>query len=137
MITFSLDEIVLQSSLILYILATSSYWKSSVKHTLRFETDFSVIILLNPINICTHYSLYKYNLWFVDILPAYLVKLDCLNYVIYFQAYLSLPEGLSSVAGLIAMMTDHYNMLVRFEFLFLHCLNIGFCFCNIGFCFWW
>lgn len=27
------------------------------------------------------------------------------------RAYLSLPEGLSSVAGLIAMMTDHYNML--------------------------
>lgn len=29
-----------------------------------------------------------------------------------FQAYLSLPEGISSVVGLIAMMTDHYNVLV-------------------------
>ncbi len=28
------------------------------------------------------------------------------------QAYLSLPEGAASVAGLIAMMTDHYNLLV-------------------------
>ena len=29
-----------------------------------------------------------------------------------FQAYLSLPEGTASVVGLIAMMTDHYNVLV-------------------------
>jgi hypothetical protein len=28
------------------------------------------------------------------------------------QAYLSLPEGAASAAGLKAMMTDHYNLLV-------------------------
>jgi len=32
-----------------------------------------------------------------------------------FQAYLSLPEGTATVAGLIAMMTDHYSILVRFD----------------------
>ena len=31
---------------------------------------------------------------------------------VYFQAYLSLPEGTASVVGLIAMMTDHYTVLV-------------------------
>ncbi|KAL5994732.1 hypothetical protein ACLOJK_024785 [Asimina triloba] len=31
------------------------------------------------------------------------------------RAYLSLPEGTASVAGLIAMVRDHYNMLVRQE----------------------
>ena len=30
----------------------------------------------------------------------------------HFQAYLSLPEGTASVAGLIAMMTDHYSVIV-------------------------
>ena len=34
--------------------------------------------------------------------------------MLYFQAYLSLPEGTASVVGLIAMMTDHYTVLVRF-----------------------
>jgi len=29
------------------------------------------------------------------------------------KAYLSLPEGTATAAGLIAMMTDHYNILVR------------------------
>lgn len=33
-------------------------------------------------------------------------------HVLYFQAYLSLPEGTASVVGLIAMMTDHYTVLV-------------------------
>ena len=33
-----------------------------------------------------------------------------------FQAYLSLPEGTASVVGLIAMMTDHYSVLVRLDF---------------------
>lgn len=28
------------------------------------------------------------------------------------RAYLSLPEGTASVVGLIAMMTDHYNVLI-------------------------
>lgn len=31
------------------------------------------------------------------------------------QAYLSLPEGTATAAGLIAMMIDHYNNLVRFK----------------------
>ena len=31
----------------------------------------------------------------------------------FFQAYLSLPDGMATAAGLIAMMTDHYNILVR------------------------
>lgn len=31
------------------------------------------------------------------------------------QAYLSLPEGTASVVGLIAMMTDHYNVMVRLD----------------------
>jgi hypothetical protein len=31
----------------------------------------------------------------------------------HIQAYLSLPEGTATAAGLIAMMTDHYNILVR------------------------
>jgi hypothetical protein len=35
------------------------------------------------------------------------------------QAYLSLPEGAASAAGLIAMMTDHYNLLVWVLFKFL------------------
>jgi hypothetical protein len=35
-----------------------------------------------------------------------------------FQAYLSLPEGTASVVGLIAMMTDHYSVLVRLDFNF-------------------
>ena len=39
-------------------------------------------------------------------------------HVLYFQAYLSLPEGTASVVGLIAMMTDHYTVLVRFKFNF-------------------
>nr|GMD65755.1 protein ALWAYS EARLY 3 isoform X1 [Ipomoea batatas]GMD72203.1 protein ALWAYS EARLY 3 isoform X1 [Ipomoea batatas] len=30
------------------------------------------------------------------------------------RAYLSLPEGIASVVGLIAMMTDHYCNLVRY-----------------------
>ncbi len=34
------------------------------------------------------------------------------------QAYLSLPEGAASAAGLIAMMTDHYNLLVWVLFKF-------------------
>jgi len=34
-------------------------------------------------------------------------------YVLFFQAYLSLPKGFASAAGLIAMMTDHYSNLVR------------------------
>lgn len=34
-------------------------------------------------------------------------------YVLYIQAYLSLPKGFASAAGLIAMMTDHYSNLVR------------------------
>lgn len=33
-----------------------------------------------------------------------------------FQAYLSLPHGTASAAGLIAMMTDHYSNLVRTTF---------------------
>ena len=33
--------------------------------------------------------------------------------ILVFKAYLSLPEGTASVVGLIAMMTDHYNVLVR------------------------
>lgn len=40
-----------------------------------------------------------------------------------FQAYLSLPEGTATVAGLIAMMTDHYNILVRLEIEF--CLQFS------------
>ena len=36
-----------------------------------------------------------------------------LKLLLAFQAYLSLPEGTASVAGLIAMMTDHYcNMVI-------------------------
>lgn len=31
---------------------------------------------------------------------------------LFFQAYLSLPEGIASVAGLIAMMIDHYSVIV-------------------------
>ncbi|XP_022973709.1 protein ALWAYS EARLY 3-like isoform X1 [Cucurbita maxima] len=31
------------------------------------------------------------------------------------RAYLSLPEGTASVVGLIAMMTDHYSVLMRFQ----------------------
>jgi hypothetical protein len=34
------------------------------------------------------------------------------------QAYLSLPEGTASVVGLIAMMTDYYNVLVRLDLIF-------------------
>jgi hypothetical protein len=34
------------------------------------------------------------------------------------KAYLSLPEGAASAAGLIAMMTDHYNLLVWVLFKF-------------------
>jgi hypothetical protein len=35
--------------------------------------------------------------------------------LVYFtQAYLSLPEGAATAAGLIAMMTDHYSNLVTF-----------------------
>lgn len=33
-----------------------------------------------------------------------------------FQAYLSLPRGYASAAGLIAMMTDHYSNLVRMKY---------------------
>lgn len=36
-----------------------------------------------------------------------------LKHVWHIQAYLSLPEGTATAAGLIAMMTDHYNILVR------------------------
>jgi hypothetical protein len=32
---------------------------------------------------------------------------------LYVQAYLSLAEGTATAAGLIAMMTDHYNILVK------------------------
>ena len=41
-----------------------------------------------------------------------------LSLLLYFQAYLSLPEGTASVVGLIAMMTDHYSNLVRLKFNF-------------------
>lgn len=37
----------------------------------------------------------------------------------YFQAYLSLPEGTASVVGLVAMMTDHYNVMVCLQLMFL------------------
>jgi hypothetical protein len=39
-------------------------------------------------------------------------------FMLCFQAYLSLPEGTASVVGLIAMMTDHYSVLVRLDFNF-------------------
>lgn len=43
--------------------------------------------------------------------------------LVYFtQAYLSLPEGAATAAGLIAMMTDHYSNLVIF-YLFSHFLH--------------
>lgn len=45
------------------------------------------------------------------------IHLICL----FFQAYLSLPEGTASVAGLIAMMTDHYSVMV--SCLFYYCWN--------------
>ena len=41
-----------------------------------------------------------------------------LKLLLAFQAYLSLPEGTASVAGLIAMMTDHYCNLVILVFIF-------------------
>lgn len=51
-----------------------------------------------------------------------------------FQAYLSLPEGTTSAAGLVAMMTDHYNILVRIktQLLFLQfCYNAYVAFVNL------
>ncbi|KAK3200228.1 hypothetical protein Dsin_023643 [Dipteronia sinensis] len=32
------------------------------------------------------------------------------------RAFLSLPEGTASVVGLTAMMTDHYNVMLRLDF---------------------
>lgn len=62
--------------------------------------------------------------------------------VSYLQAYLSLPEGTASVIGLIAMMTDHYNVLVlsKFRFLisFIICSEIVVYSCsNASFSLWW
>lgn len=37
-----------------------------------------------------------------------------------FQAYLSLPEGTASVVGLIALMTDYYNVMVRVYYVFIY-----------------
>jgi hypothetical protein len=39
-----------------------------------------------------------------------------------FQAYLSLPDGLASALGLVAMMTDYYNVLVRLALVY-HLFN--------------
>lgn len=41
----------------------------------------------------------------------------------HIQAYLSLPEGTATAAGLIAMMTDHYNILVRLYFKWSYALG--------------
>lgn len=42
--------------------------------------------------------------------------LRLIMFVLFLQAYLSLPEGTASVVGLIAMMTDHYSVLVGDKF---------------------
>lgn len=42
-----------------------------------------------------------------------LTMTEVFNYVSLIQAYLSLPHGTASAAGLIAMVTDHYINLVR------------------------
>lgn len=40
------------------------------------------------------------------------LKGPCKPELPWLQAYLSLPDGAASAEGLIAMMTDHYNILV-------------------------
>lgn len=47
--------------------------------------------------------------------PIFVCKTWWLDFMLWLQAYLSLPEGTASVVGLIAMMTDHYSMLVRLD----------------------
>lgn len=49
-----------------------------------------------------------------------------------FQAYLSLPEGTASVVGLIAMMTDHYHVLVRLDI----CFSLTVWMLQYGSCLW-
>lgn len=46
--------------------------------------------------------------------------------MLLFQAYLSLPEGTASVVGLKAMMTDHYNVMVRLDYNFKFSPDFGF-----------
>lgn len=46
-----------------------------------------------------------------------------LIFVFSFQAYLSLPEGTASVVGLIAMMTDHYSVIVSHLSFFFFFVN--------------
>ncbi|KAG2630196.1 hypothetical protein PVAP13_3KG497100 [Panicum virgatum] len=57
---------------------------------------------------------------------------EALNSMNKVKAYLSLPEGSSTAAGLIAMMTDHYNILPAFVCLSsptrrVRCMGFGVC----------
>ena len=61
-------------------------------------------------------TLQKVKQWTVYV--ACLQLLELVSELVAFQAYLSLPEGTASVAGLIAMMTDHYCNLVILVFIF-------------------
>lgn len=63
----------------------------------------------------TFYSIYlllSIKLLMFDSYEFY-VFISIVSLLMEFQAYLSLPDGTATVAGLIAMMTDHYNILVR------------------------
>lgn len=58
------------------------------------------------------YLLFSIKLLMFDSYEFY-VFISIVSLLMEFQAYLSLPDGTATVAGLIAMMTDHYNILVR------------------------
>ena len=79
------------------------------------STFFTAWNLLDHFRLVTlkwyFYHLYNSDFCLVNVWLSFVEVGN--RYVLCFQAYLSLPKGFASGAGLIAMMTDHYSNLVR------------------------
>ena len=85
---------------------------------------YDYLLQLSPGNFVCVITFYFYHGFKFSCIPTVNIS------KIVLKAYLSLPEGAASSAGLIAMMTDHYNILVSYYlfqvfFLYVQILDLN------------
>lgn len=82
---------------------------------LKVKVLFSLVINKKKEKERKKYLLHIMYQYWGSFCPHSLLLHVLIQVLLYFQVYLSLPEGTASVVGLIALMTDHYCVLVRLD----------------------
>ncbi|MBA0875229.1 hypothetical protein Goshw_028221 [Gossypium schwendimanii] len=90
----------MQISILSSLLKSSRGYVESCASGALNDVAFSAFICWMEPESCFILTLFVYKYCYIIVF-----------FFLYFQAYLSLPDGVASVIGLIAMMTDHYSVL--------------------------